>query len=432
MFNCSRFMISALIAGVFLGSYTTNLSAGESAVDRLYREYGLRFSDTDVCTANWPSEKKCKSFVLFEVREDSEAYLAGLRPGHVSTYFPQHVQGDNKSLESYAEDVLYELPRARFRVRIYCEFNDLLIAFQNGAAPGDTFCGAKNGIPVMLGRTTAEAHIGLKIDDTGVVISLVEPSPASVSGIQIGDRLRNAAGVKDDLAGNLFLLENLFENVVRKGQTDFVQRQDTPVEVNVPRVSLGQFVDPALVQTELSKAEVQVFEELPELIRPFFTAIYGGQFVRAEFEKKTFYLKAYSTTLAAQVGETAYGQEVTAKYDSLVDASRFGPLLAQYALVKLNTSGNCGMPVKTIPYTETVIRTISDGFGVELSQSVVSQTDKSFDIDARFAPFVVNANQVSPRPRWSADIQNFIMKAGGCGSSILDKLEANFLAYQRY
>ncbi|WP_434053879.1 MAG: hypothetical protein RDA78_02945 [Roseibium sp.] len=427
-------LVFTVLSIAFFGHLQTALATDEDPIERLYNEHGIRFSDEYPCTVKWISNEPCKSFVLSEVRIDSEAYYAGLRKGHVSGLFPGYTKRITKTKSQYAEDVLYSISVKRFSAVRYCEFSKMLAKYESGGTPEEVSCGHKNpnSKVTMLGRATAESHIGIKLDDDGVVTSLIVPSPASVGGIQIGDQLLYGPKPPRDLEITLTMLNQLFVNVVNKGHGEFFLRGGKTIEVNMPLVRMGQTVDPRLAQTELTSSEATVFDELPDAIRPFLTAIYGGRFERAEMEKKVFYLKAYSLTLGAQLGETPIGGALNANYDSAVDATRFAPLVAQYGLVKLNTVGNCGNPVTTIPYTETVVRTLSDGYGFVWSESVVSKTSKSFDIDARFAPFVVRSELVSPRPMWSAGIRYFISAAGGCESAILNQFEDNFLAYQKY
>jgi hypothetical protein len=375
-------------------------------------------------------------FYISEVKEDGNAALAGVKPGDALTFITSSLfdmmRPERVGLEEYQREFLRKVRRHLvFKARIY------QLEALNAAAKARGNYGVLNEEENYrigyFNYIEAERHLGFSLDDQGVVTSVVPGTPAAAAGIQVGDHMifKDTSPVENREEARTMMIEHLNSVLHNKSNSQYFLRDGETIKLEMPHLALGETLSPGLAPPELSESEMAAFNELPDIIQPVLKALYSDKFELADFERQRFYRISYRASIVSFMGENEIAFKLKEALDKKAEEGRFAPLLAHYALVKARYFDNCGAPVTAIDYTVTRSRTYTSTFGVDWSQ-VLSQEAASIDVDARFAPYVREAEWAYPRAGWTGSFRNFMEKAGGCGSPILQTLEDNMLRYQSH
>lgn len=283
--------------------------------------------------------------------------------------------------------------------------------------------------PIALNDPLVQ-HIGFAINDDLAVTAVIENSPAYFAGVRVGDVFGRGAGGEAFPSG--VSRTKIYEGISRKLQQRVESNATTSVrflrdgrahEAPFPPRALGA----VLATRSLSEDEKNVFDLLPRDLSGFFSAIYLDEFELAQ----TFQAVAYDRAFAA----SPYGTVVTAFGGAETARERFMKsrglgLIAQFILIKSNHLGACDQPMTDITVTQERYRVLVDGYGSEIGpRRRIEPNVYAFSVPERWAAHLLNAEPMGEYPWWNADIRAFVTDAGGCDSSILQRLEAGMLRY---
>ncbi|EIM76527.1 hypothetical protein A33O_05110 [Nitratireductor aquibiodomus RA22] len=375
-------------------------------------------------------------FYVSDVKDGGKASLAGVKSGDALTFITSSLfdmmRPERVGLEEYQRDFLRKVGRHLvFKARIF----DLEALNAAAKARGNygVLNEEENYRIGYFNYIEAERHLGFSLDDRGIVTSVVPGTPAAAAGIQLGDHMifKDTSPVENREEARTMMIQHLNSVLYNKSNSQYFIRDGETIKLEMPHLAYGETLSPGLVPPELSESELAAFNELPDIIQPVMKALYADKFELADFERQRFYRISYRASIVSFMGENEIAFKLKEALDKKAEEGRFAPLLAHYALVKARYFNNCGAPVSSIDYTVTRSRTYSSTFGVDWTQ-VLSQEAKSVEVDARFASYVREAEWVYPRAGWTGSFRNFIEKAGGCGSPMLQSLEDNMLRYQSH
>lgn len=173
-----------------------------------------------------------------------------------------------------------------------------------------------------------------------------------------------------------------------------------------------------------------LFRDIPEDDRAVFIYFYAGDFDGLEYVKQ----QTRNRLVEAEVRSRGENFALLlaggpARADQIIAESRFQPILAQYALIKVNRVGLCGAPPGRIAVTTAVYDRWVNLYGVEVSRSLRETYTRTFEVAADFAPFVSMTNTTGEWRHLAPGVRAMIDRHGGCGGDVLDQLERNMLAY---
>lgn len=111
------------------------------------------------------------------------------------------------------------------------------------------------------------------------------------------------------------------------------------------------------------------------------------------------------------------------------ERSRFEPVIAQYALIKTNAMGTCGEPAREFVVTHSIRETWRNGYGFEVSNTTRETGKTYFKVPTRFADLIAKTDTTGEWAEYAHGLEQFLIRAGGCGSEVIQLLEKNMFAY---
>ena len=166
-------------------------------------------------------------------------------------------------------------------------------------------------------------------------------------------------------------------------------------------------------------------------MREIFIRLYAADYMGLEELK-------HSQVSAASNPNTAFGlvSNLFTGMKKLVNertkASRYEPIVAQYALIKTNTFGLCAESSVQFAVDHKTVETWRNGYGVVVSQKTSDNGRTYFEVPKRFARTISDAKTTSEWSQYAAGIGRMIKRHGGCQSGVLKTLEDNMLRYQSW
>jgi hypothetical protein len=288
-------------------------------------------------------------------------------------------------------------------------------------------------VQLVLGKEAVEEFWGVIFDFSGHVLDVRADSLGYKFGFQVGDYLVDGNNLPPDPERFSRALAAFTPYWAQKSEHPaYVRRGEKWLNLGVPKFILLDNISPEFALSSLTVSEEKVFDEIPSLERNFFKAIYLGSFDRSIYEKKLIERASASALSVRILGENAVGHAAAELERARQESSRLEVLLARYAIIKSQTIGLCGARAAQFRITERWIRTLRNGFGITLSETIVKDEERFFEVEQRFGRFVADHEVSDQSVFLERGYAEFIRKAGGCESELISKFENNFLKFISY
>lgn len=414
-----------------------------SVEKRLWEKYGLRYA---IRKSIDPSNPIRQVGYISHVRSGSHAHEAGIQPCDVLFFFGTgvtHPGLNRKTVEDLSRDLLKELRRKNTIIGEALPLSLALKYFSDSGNlyPSESDAKYASGKTVNAGLYRQSMrrffmpddliadHLGVVLESGNAVAQVMSNSPASVAGLEIGDRIEGISGLWNRGARSTWrTYQNLYEYAALRNEVTrlTVLRRGQKITLQMPPRAPGADFVYGNVPPRVSAA----LDELPQALEGIFRSLYLGDYVRVEKFKKAFINRYYTGSQQALV--LSLLPDVERAVEDSLEASRLEGAIAQYALVRTSTLGLCAEQASFFTLTEKMVETIRNRFGVTLSERIVSEDRRSFLVPRKFASAVETAQASKQFAPWAEGIARFVEKLGGCNSAEMAQLEANMLAYMRY
>jgi len=168
------------------------------------------------------------------------------------------------------------------------------------------------------------------------------------------------------------------------------------------------------------------FAELDADLAVLMRLMHRGKFSAIQSAIEDIYYKSPESLMFRLFGETANNLALAA-----MKMSTYSGLSAMYIMVRSDTIGLCGEPATTFDVTTQTVTSYVNGFGVEVGSKQYGERrhSRSFTVPARFSAIVDAASLTDVNWHYAAGLRKFIIRAGGCDSTVLKQLEKNMLNY---
>jgi len=402
----------------------------------LWDSLGLQF---DYLTLLHPDDDQREMALIYvsAVAPDSEAIESDIAPCHILEYDSRRPYVDLQSVSQYIDNIQRFIGRAGVLegTSLPLEYSLALFEAQGDATPSWSSILATDldiqyqalRTPFLIPRDLPYQHFGISLREGNYVDQIRPGSPADVAGFFIGDRLHSLSGQGIFETHHIFYAyRQLMETYLRSDDRIFdvyVIRNGREVRLDVPPRRLGE----PFAFADIPETYEHAFNELPEELQDIFRWLFVGDFDQVELYKDALF-DQFFTGSALQLVAPLFS-DLNDQIEESLASSRLEPTIAQYILVKSSNHGHCGEPTAGFVVTEQVIRTVRNGFGVILSENIMSEDRSLFFVPQRFADIVETAEVTSEFAPFSDDIGDFIAAMGGCDSVGLRTLEDNMISY---